>query len=216
MSGGTVRVENVKATRELIMTAAERLFAERGVYAVSNRQISLAAGQGNTAAVSYHFGTRDGLVRAIAHKHTERIEQVTRRLLAEIGDSWELRDWVSCLACALPQYLAGQGSPTWYARFCAQVMVDPVLHEVVVDETITPPAQWQVLEGVHRCLPDLPVAVRAERTAMTRHICLSMCAEYEHVLAHGSALPGTGWRSVAIGLVDAIVGLWQAPVTDGS
>ncbi|HVV20016.1 MAG TPA: TetR family transcriptional regulator, partial [Pseudonocardiaceae bacterium] len=40
MSGGTVRAERASATRESILTAAERLYAEHGVVAVSNRQIS--------------------------------------------------------------------------------------------------------------------------------------------------------------------------------
>jgi AcrR family transcriptional regulator len=198
------------------MSTAERLYAERGVYAVSNRQISEAAGQGNTAVVGYHFGTRADLVRAIAHKHTEQIGRVGARLLAEIGDSSDLRDWVSCLVRPLPEYLAELGSPTWYARFCAQVMVDPVLHEIVVDETITPPGQRQILDGVHRCLPDLPVVVRAERTAMTRQVCLHMCAERERALADGIDTPRSSWRGTATGLVDAIVGLWQAPVTEVS
>ena len=50
-------------TREVILQAAERLFAERGMHAVSNRQISEAAPQGNNAAVCYHFGARTDLLR---------------------------------------------------------------------------------------------------------------------------------------------------------
>jgi Bacterial regulatory proteins, tetR family len=57
------------STRQAILSAAERLFAERGMYAVSNRQISEAAGQGNNAAACYHFGTRTDLLRAIENKH---------------------------------------------------------------------------------------------------------------------------------------------------
>ncbi|HEX2214632.1 MAG TPA: TetR family transcriptional regulator, partial [Mycobacterium sp.] len=49
----SVRTERASVTREAILTAAERLFAEHGVYAVSNRQVSEAAGQGNNAAVGY-------------------------------------------------------------------------------------------------------------------------------------------------------------------
>lgn len=74
MAGRTRRDEQVSATREALLTAAERLFAEHGVHAVANRQISEAAGQGNNAAVSYHFGTKVDLVRAIARRHAEGIE----------------------------------------------------------------------------------------------------------------------------------------------
>jgi AcrR family transcriptional regulator len=46
------------------MDAAERLFAERGIDAVSLRTINAEAGY-SVAALHYHFGTRDGLVRAL-------------------------------------------------------------------------------------------------------------------------------------------------------
>jgi AcrR family transcriptional regulator len=58
------RAERNDVTRERILTAAERLFAEHGVSAVSNRQVAEAAGQGNTAVVGYHFGTKADLIRA--------------------------------------------------------------------------------------------------------------------------------------------------------
>lgn len=85
--GKTGRGERADATRELILATAERLFAEHGVFAVSNRQVSEAAGQGNNAAVGYHFGTKTDLVRAIARKHAEPVEQHRLRMVTEIGPS---------------------------------------------------------------------------------------------------------------------------------
>ena len=117
MASRTARAEQVSATRELILTAAERLFAERGVNAVSNRQVSEAAGQGNNTAVGYHFGTKADLVRAIVRKHATRIEEIRARLLAGIGDSTDVRDWVDCLVRPVPEHLGALGGPTWYARF---------------------------------------------------------------------------------------------------
>ena len=57
----SVRAERASTTQEAILKAAERLYAEHGVFAVSNRQVSEAAGQGNNAAVGYHFGTKADL-----------------------------------------------------------------------------------------------------------------------------------------------------------
>src|ERR1700712_1468310 len=91
------RDEQVSATREALLEAAERLFAEHGVHAVANRQISEAAGQGNNAAVSYHFGTKADLIRAIAREHAEQIERSRERMLADIRDSTDLGDWTACL-----------------------------------------------------------------------------------------------------------------------
>jgi len=68
------RTDRASTTQEAILTAAERLFAEHGVFAVSNRQVSEAAGQGNNAAVGYHFGTKTDLVRAIEQRHRVSIE----------------------------------------------------------------------------------------------------------------------------------------------
>jgi AcrR family transcriptional regulator len=213
MAGKTVRAEQVSATRDSILTAAERLFAERGVYAVSNRQVSEAAGQGNNAAVGYHFGTKADLVRAIARKHAVRTEQLRARLLATTGDSAELRDWVACLVRPTTEHLAALGSPTWYARFCAQVMTDPVLHEIVAEEFLTSLALRRTLDSLNRCIPDLPVEVHVERGAMARLLITHTCAERERALAENAATPRSSWHDAATGLIDAIVGLWLAPVT---
>ncbi|MEV7426379.1 TetR family transcriptional regulator [Streptomyces sp. NPDC091212] len=216
MAGGTVRAEQVSATRELILTAAERLFAERGVYAVSNRQVSEAAGQGNNAAVGYHFGTKADLVRAIARKHAEQIEQARERRLAEAGDSTDVRVWVSCLVHPITDHLEALGSPTWYGRFCAQAMTDPALRDSMVEESLTSPALQRIVDGFNRALPELPAEAHAERGMMSRQLILHMCAEREAALADGTGTVRPSWRQAADGLVDALVGLWLAPITGGA
>ena len=42
-----------------------RLFAERGVDGVTVREIAEAAGQRNHAAVGYHFGSKEALIREL-------------------------------------------------------------------------------------------------------------------------------------------------------
>jgi AcrR family transcriptional regulator len=54
-------------TREQLMDAAEELFAQFGVDAVSIRSINAAAGLA-PAAVHYHFGTKDRLLREIVRR----------------------------------------------------------------------------------------------------------------------------------------------------
>lgn len=212
-SARSSRTERASLTREAILTAAERLFAEHGVFAVSNRQVSEAAGQGNNAAVGYHFGTKTDLVRAIEHKHAIPVERLREQRVAQLGDSAELRDWVECLVLPLTDHLTALGNPTWYARFAAQVMADPAYHKTVTRDALALPALVTVLEGINRCLPDVSSDVRVERNMMGRNLLIHTCAEYERALAEGSPLPITSWNRAATGLVDAIVGLWLAPVT---
>ena len=212
-SRGT-RTDRASLTREAILTAAERLFAEHGVFAVSNRQVSEAAGQGNNAAVGYHFGTKIDLVRAIEHKHALPVEKLREaRIAAMPATGIGLRDWVECLVLPLTDHLTAMGNPTWYARFAAQVMADPAYQKTVTRDALALPALITVVEGINRCLPDVPGHARMQRNIMARNLLMHTCAEYERALAGDSSLPLTNWRTAASGLVDAIVGLWLAPVT---
>ncbi|WP_433470172.1 TetR family transcriptional regulator [Spirillospora sp. CA-128828] len=214
MAGRVRRDERVSATREALLDAAERLFAEHGVHAVANRQISEAAGQGNNAAVSYHFGTKIDLVRAIARRHAEGIEVGRLRMTAEIGDSTDLRDWVACAVRPVTDHLETLGTPSWYARFIAQVTADPALRAVTAEEfAVGSPSMQKLQDGLDRCLPDLSPEVHAERAAMTRHLITQMTAERERALADNVPTSRATWRGTADGLVDAIVALWQAPAT---
>lgn len=219
-AGRTVRTERASSTQEAILVAAERLYAEHGMFAVSNRQVSEAAGQGNNAAVGYHFGTKADLVRAIEQKHRGPVEQLREQMVAELLESGPkkgqvagMRDWVACLVRPLTDHLAALGNPTWYARFAAQAMTDPAYYNIIVKGALSSPSLVQVVDGINRCLPDLPVDVRFERNIMARNLLMHTCADRERALAAGASMHQTSWRAAASGLIDAIVGLWLAPVT---
>lgn len=216
MTGGLRRADQVNATREAILAAAERLFAEHGVITVSNRQISEAAGQGNNTAVGYHFGTKTDLVMAIVRRHTDDIERIRARMVAEAvarGAAAGLRDWVTCLVGPNIEHLASLPAPTYFARFSAQVMADPALRDLMVDESLAAPSLHQALAALDRYLTDLPETVRSERNQMGRQLIMQMTAERERALAEGRPTPRASWADAAVGLIDATIGLWQAPVT---
>ncbi len=64
-------------TKELILDAAERLFAENGIDAVSLRTIISEAGV-NLAAIHYHYGSKDLLIKEVFGR---RIRPVNRQRL---------------------------------------------------------------------------------------------------------------------------------------
>src|SRR5512138_1669857 len=73
-------------TKDRILDAAERLFAERGYDGTSLRAITAAAGA-NLAAVNYHFRSKESLMRALFSRrlgalNRERLE-LLRRLEVE-------------------------------------------------------------------------------------------------------------------------------------
>ncbi|GAA1107870.1 TetR/AcrR family transcriptional regulator [Kribbella jejuensis] len=208
-----VRASRVNATRELIMATAERMFAERGVHEVSNRQISEAAGQGNNTAVGYHFGTKTDLVRAIVRKHAQPVEARRRELLAELGPDPDVRDWVTVLVRSATDHMGSLGTPSWLARFSAQLMNDPALREIQLEESLSSPSLTRVVEGLAAGLADLPSEVRLERGDMARHLIIQMTAEFELALAEGRPTARATWEEMANGLIDGIVGMLTAPVT---
>lgn len=55
-------------TRERILRAAEALFVERGFAATSLREITASA-KVNLAAVNYHFGSKEQLIREVFERH---------------------------------------------------------------------------------------------------------------------------------------------------
>ena len=73
-----------RATRELLMRTAERLFGQHGIDGVSLRQIGAAAGQSNNNAVQYHFGNRDNLVASILEWRVTSMEPRRAAMLAAI------------------------------------------------------------------------------------------------------------------------------------
>ncbi len=65
------------------MDAAERLFAERGIDAVSLRTINTEAGY-SVAALHYHFGDRDGLIRALLARAQPAMFQKRALMVSEL------------------------------------------------------------------------------------------------------------------------------------
>jgi AcrR family transcriptional regulator len=63
---GSAMTRPSEVTRERIMKAAERLFAEHGYDGTSIRAI-VAKARVNQAAINYHFAGKDGLYRAVLH-----------------------------------------------------------------------------------------------------------------------------------------------------
>ena len=60
-------------TRQQLLLAALRLFAENGIHAVSLRSINQAAGARNSGAVHYHFENKTGLLLALVDDLMDRI-----------------------------------------------------------------------------------------------------------------------------------------------
>ncbi|MEV8613194.1 TetR/AcrR family transcriptional regulator [Amycolatopsis sp. NPDC051373] len=203
------RREQAEATRELLLHTAERLFAERGLAQVSNRQIVEAAGQANNSALAYHVGTREDLIRAITRSHVEPIAARAQERVAAVRRSKRPRDHVASLVLPYTEHLASLGNPSWCARFLAQVVTDPALLDV---EGVEPVPAVEFVEGtaaVWAHVTPLPAAESALRSQTARVAVIHTCAEQER-LAAATGVPAD-WALVGEALTDALTGLLTAP-----
>jgi len=67
-------------TKTMILDAAERLFAEHGFAATSLRNIIAEAGV-NLAAVHYHFGSKEALIKAVLERRIVPMNEERLRML---------------------------------------------------------------------------------------------------------------------------------------
>lgn len=101
----------MKDTREKILDTAERLFAARGVNTVSLRDINTAAGV-SQGVLHYHFGGRDGLLKAILERRLPALAQQRQAMLQELidgGTEPTLRQIAEIIVLPLARLAIGNG-----------------------------------------------------------------------------------------------------------
>jgi AcrR family transcriptional regulator len=123
--------ENGRETQERILAAAERLFAEHGIDAVSTRDIIDAAGV-NSGAIHYHFGSREQLIVALVERRAGYLGVQRDRYLDELEASGEitLRSVVDVLVRPTAE-LARDPDGRSHAGFIVAVTNQPDLMPVV-------------------------------------------------------------------------------------
>lgn len=193
------------SAREVLLDAAERLVAERGLD-VGLRDVAVAAGQRNNSAVQYHFGGRDGLIEAVVRRRQVAMEARRLELLAEHEAAAGPDDVATLVGimvrpmCDLP-YREGA---THYARFLEQARNHPVLSDRVVIDL----QEWQatriVLSRLGRALGHLPPAVRARRLRAMATVEFALLADRERQLEAGeSALDADELVALLVAVVTA-------------
>tara|TARA_R110002073_G_scaffold24230_1_gene81738 strand:+ start:1769 stop:2443 length:675 start_codon:yes stop_codon:yes gene_type:complete len=121
----TATHQELTAPAEQLLIAAERLLAEKGLGAVSVREIARAAGQKNHSAISYHFGSIENLIDAILSyrmlplnvKRAKRLEQ-----WRHAGRTSDLRGLVQVLVEPFADELLQPPEQSYYLRLLAQLM----------------------------------------------------------------------------------------------
>lgn len=202
---------------EVLILTAERLFAERGLASVSAREIAAAAGQRNTSAVGYHFGSRDGLIDAIFDYRMARIDQQRRAMLAEldrreaVGPPAALADVVETIVTPLAASIGHDNGVSWYARFLQQAVVTGGIEVLAPGRAAVTQGLRDAAARIGGLLAGLPEPIRTERVRRALQMATSELATHERALASGTPTLGTG--VFVADLVDSVVAVLQAPVS---
>ncbi len=195
------------ATSTRLVRAAEDLFAARGIDAVSLREINRTAGAKNASALQYHFGDRDGLLRAVLAKHQADVEARRHAML----DDYEAagRDDLRALAAALVRPQAAKLADADGGPAYLQIMGDlmnrprPVINPADLDDPESSVFRWRTL-----------VAPLLDNDATRLHRRFTAIRFTATELARRArSAPHTDDRLFVSHLIDLVAGLLAAPLS---
>ncbi|WP_127479829.1 TetR/AcrR family transcriptional regulator [Nocardioides pantholopis] len=201
-------------TRELLIDAALRAFAEHGIHNASLLEITRMAGQRNRGAVHYHFGSRERLLLATLEAPAAILGTRERELLARAQEHSE--DDVAPVLEAVIRPVVELSENGWRGRCYLKILAE-VAYEArttmsaPVAALIAETGGYEVLEVLSRRLPPMDDAVRDERFALLARFVLDSAAD--RVPADGSA-PGMGIDRFIANLVSMASAMLTAPVPD--
>lgn len=145
-------------TRERILDAAEHLFADRGFDGASIRDVTAEAGV-NLAAVHYHFGSKEDLLRAVLERvvlptNAERLRMMQEAHARPGGP--RIADLLR--AFILPELrLARDLGPRGQCitRLVGRMFSEPneIVHELAAE--LFSEVGGSFIDGLHQALPDL-------------------------------------------------------------
>ena len=199
------------STREEILLAAERLFADRG-FGVSLREIGAAAGQRNHSAVQYHFGTREQLITALFEYRMVPLNARRMELIAGLRAAGRERD-PAALADAyirpLAEHVMSSRGASWYLRFAVRLALSGLRPALPFGDT--EPEGIDILTGLlAAALPDLPPG---RMQAMNLHVIVVLASLEQRCEDPGFG--GARARAVLADLISTAVAVLSAAAGQG-
>lgn len=167
-------------TRQRLIDAATRGFAENGVHAASLLEITRQAGQRNRGAVHYHFGSRTGMLAAVLEQYVDVLSAREHELLtaARAAPSDDLPSVVK--AFVLPALeLADLGTQgRCYLMILADLVEDDgASMDPAVVSALVRAGGYDAYSLLEQRMPPMPDDVRAERLSLATTFMLRAIAD---------------------------------------
>jgi AcrR family transcriptional regulator len=174
-------------TRERLLDAAERLFAEHGFRSASVRDIT-REGECNIASVNYHFGGKANLYREVFLRRLRDLRQKRLdgidRALSRAGEGATLELLLSTFTSAFVEPLVTESSGRLWMLLFSQEMIDPQLPAETLRAEMFEPVQKALSEAFMQVCPGL--------ARMDAELCSqSLMGQLVHVVKLQRCLVGT-------------------------
>jgi AcrR family transcriptional regulator len=173
---GAVSEKNSIPGRLALVEAAERLIAEEGP-AVSLRQVVAAAGQRNSSAIRYHFGTREQLIGAVVDARQSLFEPRRLERLAVLKAAGDLAARGLIRALLEPVFEHQRSaSPSHHARFMEKIRDYPGVELVQREDWV---ATRFIMSQLARQAAPGPASQRATRRRGLISVVFALLADLE-------------------------------------
>jgi AcrR family transcriptional regulator len=206
----TTRVD----TRTRIKVAARKLFAERGVEAVTVREIVAAAGARNGGSLNYYFGSKEGLISELISDLFKAWSQGWLQGFADLekaGGAPGVREVITVLVMGADAFPGVDPNPT-AARFIASVLHTrrAMVREIMDQLNYT--IFNHLLKYIARLRPDIPRDVMNQRLIYLSWYLISVQSAHEASLA--GRVRSEVWMNYdpKANIIDTATGLVEAPI----
>jgi len=196
------------SVRDRLLRSAEALFSERGLEAVSLREINSAAGSKNPSALQYHFGDRVGLVMAVLERHQPEVESRRHAMLDEY-EATRRGDLRSLAAALVRPFAAKLDTGSSYLRLLADMLNQPIplIDPSILDNPGNSIHRWRAL--VAALMPEGTVR-RHRRFAAMQFALTELARRTRRPAGRGSR----DHRLFVSQLIDLVAAVLSAPLSD--
>ena len=204
-------------TQEQLLLAGERLIAEQGFDKVSLRQINTAAGQRNSSASHYHFGSKEALITAIYEYRMGRVNVRRMGLLAALPPANGPRPVISMIEILIYPMIEEVESSEGghhYIQFLGQLFSHPMMDLVTMWRSQFGESVGRVYYELRTALPNIPDEVFGARFGLMWLLAIGALASRERFSSASASLAAQTVPVLYVSnLVDALAGLLAAPVS---
>lgn len=205
-------------TREQLILAGERLFARGGLDNVSLRQINNAAGQRNSSAAHYHFGSKEALIQAIHAYRGGRVNERRRAMLAQMSaqDLESITPLIKALVYPIVAEIEETDGGGNFIIFLSQLYSNPSLDLIRMWRSHLSESVGEIYQNLRGVLPEIPEEIAGMRFGLMWVAMINTLADRQRLTMIKEDEPGVS-RALPVlfvsNVVDMLCGAAAAPVS---